>query len=319
MRTCLFCDRTTLNREHVWPDWISKFLFGEPKRGRFTAHRTGTDRKPLGRPFKAPELNHKAKIVCYGCNSGWMNEVESAARPILKPMLRGRAVLLNIEEQFTIRAWIVLRGMVLERGGTAPGARRFYTQDERRTFADIEYEGSLEPLDGTYLWVFHYRSSRWAARSNVANLGLHATTGQPPHHLQVITAFIGQFGFQILIGRWPVRRRLDFNSPHVRDWETATNLLWPSSANLVHWPPSGGYLADDTYEPFTDRFTKGFPLQRQNEYCPNRKGQRLPARAQNSGQTLRVTATHFRPGSDPLTPTRIAVSGESGGRRCADS
>src|SRR5436190_24298845 len=97
-RTCLFCERTDLNREPVWPDWISRFLFGEPEHGRLTATATGTD-QIAERSWKAPELNHKARIVCPGCNGGWMNEVESSTDPILKPMLLGQAVDLEEFEQ----------------------------------------------------------------------------------------------------------------------------------------------------------------------------------------------------------------------------
>jgi hypothetical protein len=97
-----------------------------------------------------------------------MSDLESAAGPILKPMLVGHEAGLTIDKQITIRAWIVLRAMILEHAGSARKARHYYTQDEHR-----EFEQSLEPPDGIYLWLFYYRSRRWAARSNVANMGLH--------------------------------------------------------------------------------------------------------------------------------------------------
>ena len=66
-----------------------------------------------------------------------------------------------------------------------------------------------------------------------------------------------------MTGRWPEGRRLALDSPHVRDWQTATNFIWPDPIEKFRWPPQGGFLADDTIEPFMDRFiTSGFPLQR---------------------------------------------------------
>ena len=190
-----------------------------------------------------------------------MNQVEGFARPILKPMMRGHSVTLTTEEQTILIAWIVLRGMIFEYSGGQPGARRFYTQDERHTFANIDYEGSLEPLDGTYVWLFHHQSPRWVARSNVANLGLHVS--QDPNHLQLITACVGQFGLQLLLGRWPIGRRLELRSPRVTDWHEATCAIWPYTGGSVSWPPRF-YLGDDAYEPLCDRFIKGgFPLQQE--------------------------------------------------------
>src|SRR5262249_31082307 len=114
-----------------------------------------------------------------------------------------------------------------------------------------------------YIWLFQFKSQQWVARSNVANTEIHVTPGLPPHHVQVITAFVGQFGFQIMVGRWPSGRRLALRSPHFRDWDTATKFIWPEPLPRYRWPPSGGYLADDTIEPFMDRFvTDGFPLER---------------------------------------------------------
>src|SRR5207244_3323733 len=120
-------------------------------------------------------------------------------------------------DQTTLRAWIVLRSMIFEHVGPSSGTVPFYTDDERRAFADIEFEGSLEPIAGTYIWAFQYRTPQWAARSNVAHAGLHMVPGGPQtHRLQLTTAFVGRFGFQIVVGRWPKHRRLEFNSPAVR-------------------------------------------------------------------------------------------------------
>lgn len=259
MRTCLFCDGTSLTLEHVWPDWISKHLYGQPKHGRFTARRfEGVDRHAVGDTFKASELNIKARVVCASCNNGWMSELEAVTQPVLKPLLLGDSMSLDDLAQTTLRAWIVLRAMILERSG--PAITTFYTEAERRAFAHT----SLEPKDGTYIWVFQYQNKQWAARSNIMNGGLHMVRGGPQtNRLQVITAFVGRFGFQVLVARWPKRRRLDFDSLAVRTFATPLASLWPDPNDVLDWPPRGFYLGNDAYEPLLDRFTKGgFPLQR---------------------------------------------------------
>ena len=207
-----------------------KFLFGEPKPGRFTAHRTGTHRQPLGKPFKASELNQTAKIVCAECNGGWMNELETAAAPFLKPMLRGNHIVPNIDAHAAVRAWVLLRGMILEHAGGQANARHFYTQAERLNFVQ-----TLEPVSGTFVWLFHCRTPQWAARANVANMGTAATDGQASYHLQLTTAFAGRLGFQILLGRWPPGRTLG-RGPAVNDWETAAVPLLRVGAVPVEYP-----------------------------------------------------------------------------------
>jgi hypothetical protein len=191
-----------------------------------------------------------------------MSDLEVEAEGIMKPMLRGREVRLDYQQQMVLRAWITLRAMIFEHASAAPNARHFYGDEERRRFADVEREGSLEPLDGAYIWLFYYRSQRWVARSNVANLGMHEPPGEPPRNMQVITGVVGRLGFQMLVARWPGRRRLRMDSPHVQQWRGATNLLCPHSDDALTWPPDGGYLDDELTEEFMDRFNEGVMLTR---------------------------------------------------------
>jgi len=191
-----------------------------------------------------------------------MSEVESHAKEVLRPLLRGNDLTLDEQDQATLCAWIILRTMVFERVGASAGTTPFYTDDERCAFGDIDFDGSLEPIDGTYIWAFQYRTPQWAARSNVAHAGLHMTPGGPQtHRLMITTAYVGRFGFQVVFGRWPKHRQVEFHSPAVRNWQDALALLWPDRADAVDWPPGGFYLADNAYEPLLDRFIRpGFPL-----------------------------------------------------------
>ncbi len=159
--------------------------------------------------------------------------------------------------------------MIFDRAVSAREAKPFYSTQELHKFADtgnehqfVEANGSLEPPDGMYIWLFSFRSREWVARSNVANIGLHVTP-ENTHPGQVITGVIASIGFQIFTCRWPTDRRLELNSPHIRDWLSATSLLWPNpSDRTITWPPVGGYLADDTLEALYDRWNDGIPLQR---------------------------------------------------------
>jgi hypothetical protein len=185
-----------------------------------------------------------------------MSDVETSVESILKPMLKGRDARLGEFEQITLAAWITLRTMILERAATVRNPRHYYTHEDHRLFADYEREGSLEPTPGTYIWLFHFKDRERVANSNVANIGFSLAPGEPSHHAQLITAFVGQFGFQTLTCRWPKTRSLELErSRPMVEWAGATRLLWPYTGKDVVWALP--YLAGDTLKPFTDRFNKG--------------------------------------------------------------
>jgi hypothetical protein len=51
------------------------------------------------------------RCVCTDCNAGWMSEIESAAQPILTPMIEGNAVSLTISDQEILAKWLGLKGI----------------------------------------------------------------------------------------------------------------------------------------------------------------------------------------------------------------
>ena len=81
MRNCLFCDEAANSREDAWPRWLLK------------RSRKGTSGPIRARIGDQPErVYHSerplaAKVVCQGCNNGWMSDLESRARDVIEPML----------------------------------------------------------------------------------------------------------------------------------------------------------------------------------------------------------------------------------------
>ena len=193
-----------------------------------------------------------------------MSDVEQYAKGILGPLLHGKSVTLNEYDQATLRAWIILRTMVFAVSSSAQDATSFYTRHEHLSFAGLDDDRSLEPIDGAYIWIFQYRSRRWAARAHVLNGFIQNEPGGPDaHRFQVITAFVGQFGFQVLVARWPEPRRLALNSVGVQQFAPAMSLIWPHTNDLIQWPPATVYLADESYDALVDRLVKpGLPVQR---------------------------------------------------------
>src|SRR5437764_13245065 len=98
---CVFCGSTEkLTGEHVWPKWIRKQFPPAPSDVRH-AIRTDEGVKEWG----GPPFTQTVRDVCEPCNTGWMNDLEVAVQPSLKPLFAGRGRALHSEGQRTLAAW----------------------------------------------------------------------------------------------------------------------------------------------------------------------------------------------------------------------
>src|SRR5262245_51071712 len=85
MPACLFCHSTKLTAEHIWPMWIREIF---PKQS-YDAGRFST--AGLKQEWKQTSLERTSNSVCRTCNNEWMSRIETRARPILEPLIRGYA------------------------------------------------------------------------------------------------------------------------------------------------------------------------------------------------------------------------------------
>src|SRR6516164_11512228 len=103
IRSCIFCGRADLSREHIWPEWAHQFVRKPAPLGRYFKKqfasspnnpniRGGTVSK--GRQGDVTAITLK---VVYGnhCNNGWMSRLETKAKPILVPLLTGNRIALS--------------------------------------------------------------------------------------------------------------------------------------------------------------------------------------------------------------------------------
>ncbi|MEX0950410.1 MAG: hypothetical protein WD296_16605 [Acidimicrobiia bacterium] len=140
-RPCVFCQNSPINREHAWPDWLTDEFNGM---GGFE----GFVYSARGKTWRsAKRLTHKVHAPCKACNGGWMSALETAARPILQPLIHGTDVTrgeLAREAQHLLALWIAKTCMMLD-----------LTVDPPTVFAPSDY-GWLgvhkEPPHGTQTW-----------------------------------------------------------------------------------------------------------------------------------------------------------------------
>ena len=118
---CVFCGNTLLTEEHVFSDWIKKIIprTGEPKYEQLL-----TDVSNIGDEtfvispalkFKQGHYgNQRVKVICNDCNSGWMNQMEQKARPILTPLILGEDYSINRADQLALSNCAILKTIIAE-------------------------------------------------------------------------------------------------------------------------------------------------------------------------------------------------------------
>ncbi len=115
---CIFCgSRKKRSKEHVWPDWMREYF---PKmEGQSHNRETHTFRwetalgsKRVKRQGHLSTL--KIRAVCEECNSGWMSQLESETKPILKGILQNQPVEITEAKQETLARWITVKTIVGE-------------------------------------------------------------------------------------------------------------------------------------------------------------------------------------------------------------
>ncbi len=117
---CIFCGQGNLSKEHVWPQWASALLPTYVNNRVLEQRITVVEKATLAKPpeFTARQghtWTKKIRAVCVSCNNGWMSLLESAAKPILTPLIASQAHRLTVDAMHVLAQWMALKVMVAER------------------------------------------------------------------------------------------------------------------------------------------------------------------------------------------------------------
>jgi len=99
---CIFCEGDgKLTKEHVIPKWLGSVLHraqaptGSSASGKRFTHRftpaPGEASSP--REWSADEVDLVTNSVCQQCNSGWLHDLETMARPVLTRLVLGESTI----------------------------------------------------------------------------------------------------------------------------------------------------------------------------------------------------------------------------------
>ena len=109
-----------MSGEHFWPQWAAPLLpngadLSYRADAHFFDHATGSrTAPPQNRRRQGPIINRKVKTVCRSCNSGWMNQLEQAARPDITALASDQEHVLDAEAQERLTRWVLMKVMVSE-------------------------------------------------------------------------------------------------------------------------------------------------------------------------------------------------------------
>lgn len=174
-RVCVFCEAVVpLEREHVFPNWL-KNLFSnvQPDFEHHTYSRSWIA-TPITTGVRREQgylFSRKKKVVCKGCNHGWMKDLEDAANPLLKRMFRGDAFDLDPAESTTLAAWAWKTAYVVEH----LNHQTMTTQAWQRH----AFYASRVPPQHSRVWLTHHADNEWTVRAQHLFVGRREMNAPP--------------------------------------------------------------------------------------------------------------------------------------------
>src|ERR1039457_1463762 len=100
-RRCIVCGGTPVTGEHLFSIWIGDLVPKTAARHMRTVRAAMGTGDQLDRPYldQARRLegdikSSRLRTVCKRCNNEWMSAIESAAKPVMTPLILGQLVVL---------------------------------------------------------------------------------------------------------------------------------------------------------------------------------------------------------------------------------
>jgi hypothetical protein len=231
--TCIFCDGDgKLTKEHVIPRWLGPVLLrARPPLGRSPGEKLFTHRFNPGpnddsppREWPNDEVDLVTNSVCERCNSGWLHDLETKARPVLTHLVIGETSDLTTEDQKTVATWAYKTALLFQLL-RAERARAIPPDRFRELFA------LRQPPTEARVWL-------GAARGNGA---MHETSTEVnmvnvQHEVSGFFSAIALANLLILCaGRlFPGPEQIQ---PGSRGRTSVTVPVWPPSLRPASWPP----------------------------------------------------------------------------------
>ena len=249
---CVLCGVGPVTDEHAYPHWVAEIVTKMmAERTPFTVVRTGTPDR------ESDIINVVVRRVCHPCNTRWLNDIETEARPVLAPLITaavGSHFVLSRNDRELLGLWAFKTALMLDFTFDTPLIpARWYSA----------FRGLRRPSLGSVVWVAGYGGEEHAVFARRQPIRVDPTTapgvlvnayeglGQPDRPNGVITTFqAGRVVFQMLaLFALPAIKlgSSTFDPLTIRTWPLTDKdgpVAWPAGGALVLTDGSLIQLAD---------------------------------------------------------------------------
>lgn len=242
MRPCIYCGLPKAkSQEHILASWIIEVLSRDTRGLKLPlrmvlSDQSGTKRVTVGKTKGKKTLEFTTR-VCRDCNSGWMNDMETAARPYLEPMIRGQKCHIDAAGRQALTAWAAKFAVTARFAHINPD--HIETQWTQSLFTN-----HMPPANWR-VWAAHYVGGRplWYSGHD---MGSDLGQGVPVlfDHGVLATLVTGYCTLQVL--------GIDSVAP-VGPEVDGIHSLWPPPGHGIDWPHPGR-LDDSVIDDFATRW-----------------------------------------------------------------
>jgi hypothetical protein len=229
---CIFCGGGNLSKEHFWPEWASSLLPSYPI-NQHVEHSVTVSNKTIVNSSKIRKKpgnawTKKIRVVCETCNSGWMSNLETAAKPLLTPLIAGTPCTITESSALTIARWIALKVLVGEHNIKGEAVA---TKEERECFRAM-----LAIPDNVRIWIGCCGVDGWqtAYWRHVGTVSLSPDI-KPEHKFKNIHSVTFGIGELLVCVVHTTVNGLDLTFNH--DQGGLTTSLLPFD-RPINWPPA---------------------------------------------------------------------------------
>jgi hypothetical protein len=223
MRNCIFCGGGPVTKEDAWPVWLVE----QVGRSRLIASMTGPNARPA---YRTDRIEQRAGCTCQQCNNGWMSDLEQLTKPILGPMVDGKALTLSGLQQAILAAWMLKTLMIFD---WVMGEN--YWRDDERHLMSRRQPGQALAGSSTYAaqYVGTYTALAYPRHQTVRRLG-GEDTGIPIFSGILIA---GQAMLWLQTNRYKETTGRDNVLWPPKHFDRLISLGGPESA-AISWPPT---------------------------------------------------------------------------------
>jgi hypothetical protein len=252
---CIFCQGTPLNSEHAWGKWLRPFFPASAPNYRKLSvieHRDRSDFEIRTRAGDPKSL--KVRCVCCDCNSGWMSELQSAAKPIGIPLALGKPGLLDAGKLLTLATWITMLTITSEYSNPRMVAIP-------QTDYDHVYKKKYAPQHFR-IWIGHLAPNQWPSIYIHHPLAIvEPETEEERNSLDAVLSKLNTQSSTFAFGQLFVHV-ISISAPNVdllQRWQmpppcaAALREIWPLPGHNIIWPPPIG-LTTATAQQCADAF-----------------------------------------------------------------